>query len=378
MTRGPSFKAIESDDSTPKHERLRAYLLAELSAGRLRPGDALPTELELVASTGLSRNTVRQALAGLERGGLIFRVRGRGTFVHESARERLRVGLDLFGLVVPESRAGFYPSLQRGFRAAAAAVRNQVIVCDTGNDPLRQADGLLQLMDAPVAGVAIVPTTDPVTPPHQLRPLQSKNIPIVFCHRRVEGVRAPLVAFSAPEVGRLAGRSLAARGHRRVAFFARHRTGLAPVYEQGLREALREAGGDVPAGWVKDVPPGTPGDRHEEVVRANLEAVLAGPTRPTAIFCGFDSEAELLYLLLPRLGVRVPEDVSLVGFGGTWRDGAILQRLTSVVVDEERLGGTAADLLDEMRRGVRPIDDVTDIVLPLALSGGETLGPAAG
>lgn len=378
MTPAPSFPATESDDPTPKHERLRAYLLAEMTAGRLKPGDALPTEFELVASTGLSRNTVRQALAGLERGGLIFRVRGRGTFVHESAGERLRTGLDLFGLVIPESRAGYYPSLQRGFRAAANAVRSQVIVCDTGNDPLRQADGLLQLLDAPVAGVAIVPTTDPVTPPHQVRPLQGKNIPVVFCHRRVEGVRAPLVTFSAPEVGRLAGRALADRGHRRVAFFARHRTGLAPLYEQGLRATLREAGGDLPAEWVRAIPPGTPEGRHEDAVRENLEAVMAADQPPTAIFCGFDSEAELLYLLLPRLGLRVPEDVSVVGFGGTWREGALLRRLTSVVVDEEWLGKTAVDLLDEMRRGVRSIDDTTDIVLPLALSDGETLGPATG
>jgi GntR family transcriptional regulator, arabinose operon transcriptional repressor len=304
----------------------------------------------------------------LERGGLIYRVRGRGTFVHESARERLRAGLDLFGLVIPESRAGYYPSLQRGFRAAAGEIRNQVIVCDTGNDPLRQADGLLQLMDAPVAGVAIVPTTDPLTPPHQIRPLQAKNIPIVFCHRRVEGIPAPLVTFSALEVGRLAGQALASKGHRRVAFFARHRTGLAPLYEQGLRTALREAGGEVPAELVRDIPPGTPETGHEDAVRKNLKAVMTADRPPTAIFCAFDSEAELLYLLLPQLGFRVPQDVSLVGFGGTC--------LTSVVVDEERLGKTAVDLLDEMRRGVRPIDDTTDIVLPVTLSDGETLGPA--
>jgi DNA-binding LacI/PurR family transcriptional regulator len=371
------FPVAKSDDPTPKHERLRAYLLAEMTAGRLKPGDALPTELDLVESTGLSRNTVRQALAGLERGGLIDRVRGRGTFVHESAGERLRTGLQLLGLVIPESRAGYYPSLQRGFRAAASDVRSQVIVCDTGNDPLRQADGLLQLMDAPVAGVAIVPTTDPVTPPHQVRALQRKNIPIVFCHRRVEGVQAPLVTFPAQEVGRLAGRALADRGHRRVAFFTRRRTGLAPLYEQGLRAALREAGGDLPPECVRDIPSGTPANRHEDVMRENLEAVMAVRRPPTAIFCGFDSEAELLYLLLPRLGLQIPEDVSLIGFGGTWREGAILRRLTSVVVDEERLGKAAVDLLDEMRRGARPIDDTTDIVLPLALSDGETLGPAA-
>src|SRR4051812_27009288 len=164
----------------PKHERLRAYLLKELSSGRLNPGDALPTELALATSAEVSRNTVRHALAELERSGLIRRVRGSGTFVHESAMERLKAGLDIFALVIPDTRGGFYPSLQRGFHSASANCHNQVIICDTGNDLFRQADSLLQLIDTKVAGVAIVPTTVPPTPAHQLRPLHERGIPIVF------------------------------------------------------------------------------------------------------------------------------------------------------------------------------------------------------
>src|SRR6185312_5979012 len=92
---------------TPKHERLRTYLLGELGAGRLKPGDLLPTELALAKSAEVSRNTVRHALGELERNGLIRRVRGSGTFVHESAMERLKPGLDIFALVLPDTRRGF-------------------------------------------------------------------------------------------------------------------------------------------------------------------------------------------------------------------------------------------------------------------------------
>src|SRR5688572_27758518 len=105
--------SFQSDsEAIPKHERLRAYLFKELSEGRLKPGDALPTELALATSAEVSRNTVRHALAELERSGLIRRVRGSGTFVHESAMERVRSGLDIFALVIPDTRGGYYPSLQ--------------------------------------------------------------------------------------------------------------------------------------------------------------------------------------------------------------------------------------------------------------------------
>ena len=374
MIRIPTDPAFES---LPKHERLRAHLLNELQAGRLKPGDSLPTEHDLAQAIGMSRSTVRQAFSGLERGGLIVRVRGRGTFIHAEARSRLRGGLDIFALVIPETRTGYYPSLQRGFNEAAAACQNQVIVCDTDNDAMRQADSILQLMDKRVAGVAIVPTTLTPTPAHQLRPLQERGIPIVFCHRRIEGIRAPLVSFQAEEVGRLAGQSFAARGHRRVAFFGAHRSGLGPSYEQGLRQAMRQGGGDVPGEFARYGQSGKVTEEHEAFVRANLKEIMGHRDRPTGVMCGFDSEAELVYLLLGRMGLRVPEDVSVIGFGGTWREGAITRRLVSVTVDEEQLGRNAVKLLDEMRRRQRPIDDMTEALMPLGLSEGETLGPAS-
>jgi GntR family transcriptional regulator, arabinose operon transcriptional repressor len=368
----------QAGESLPKHERLRLQLLAQLQSGRLRPGDALPTENELAVGAKMSRNTVRQALAELERAGLIRRIRGRGTFFHEQALQRVKFGLDIFALVIPDTRGGYYPSLQRGFHAAAAALNNQVIVCDTDNDPLRQADALLQLLDKKVAGVALVPTTNPATPAHQLRPLHERGIPVVFCHRRVEGLQAPLVTFSALEVGRLAGRAMIERGHRRAAFFSPQRAGLSMHYEQGLRQALREGGGDLPQEFVCYDHTGKATLEHELFLQRHLVELLSHPQRPSALFCSFDSEAELAYLLLQRLGVRVPEEISLVGFGGTWREGALARRLTSVAVDEEELGRKAVGLLAEMRRRERPFKDMTELLLPLGLSQGETLGPAPG
>jgi GntR family transcriptional regulator of arabinose operon len=370
----------QDDEATlggiPKHERLRAYLLNELSRGRLKPGNALPTELELATSAEVSRNTVRHALAELERSGLIRRVRGSGTFVHESAMERLKSGLDIFALVIPDTRGGFYPSLQRGFHTASAARHNQVIICDTDNDPFRQADALLQLIDKKIAGVAIVPTTSPATPAHQIRPLHERGIPIVFCHRRVEGIPAPLVSFSALEAGKLAGRAMLEKGHVRAAFFAFQRAGLGTQYERGLREALSAGGGELPVEFVRydDSPKVTAA--HEQFLKENLEQVLRSEEPPTAIFCPFDSEAELIYLLLNQIGVKVPDQVSLISFGGTWREGALTRRLAAVTVDEEELGHNAARLLEEMRRHEKPLNDSTEIIMPLSWASGETLGPA--
>ena len=360
----------------PKHERLRRHLLAELAAGRLKPGDALPTEQRLTIDGRMSRNTVRQALAELERDGLIRREPGRGTFVHEAAMRRMRGGLDAFALVIPETRLGYYPSLQRGFHEASERLGNQVIVCDTGDDPHRQASALLQLLDKEVAGVAMVPTIVSETPRYQIRPLHLRGIPVVFCHRRVEGIKAPLVMFSANDVGRLAGEALVRRGHRRAAFFSLTRGGLAPGYLQGFRAALRDAGVALPERNVCCDDATTFSVEHTEFVRKNLRQLMKGAARPTAIFCTFDPEAEAVYFELAAMGIDVPGDVSVIGFGGRWREGPLSRRLVSVTVDEEELARKTVGLLDEMRRKDRPLDDTTEVVMPLQLSAGETLGDA--
>jgi len=83
----------------------------------------------------------------------------------------------------------------------------------------------------------------------------------------------------------------------------------------------------------------------------------------------------MVYLVLNQIGVKVPQEISLVSFGGTWREGALTRRLTAVTVDEEELGRHAAKLLDEMRRHEKPLNDSTEIIMPLSWASGETLGP---
>ena len=368
----------EAESPRPKYEVIRDHLRSELTNARLLPGQPLPSEMTLVRDFNVARNTVRQAISELERDGLVRRVQGKGTFVSErSATAADTAKMNVFALVLPQTQGGHYPALLHGFEGAAAKVHNQVIISNTGNDVSRQGNIILQLLEKEVAGVAMVPATTPPTPAYQLALLQRQNIPLVFCHRRVEGIRGPLLALPYHEVGRMAGEAMVARGHRRVALLHPRRERAGEVYLDSLRRTLRDAGGDVPEEFVffgKEMSPDP--KRLENAYREALERMFSRPDCPTAILSGFDTMAELIYLLLGQMGLRMPEDVSLIGFGGTERRSAILSRLTSVAMDGAELGRRAAELLQEIRDGLRPADDEEEIYMPLGLSKGQTLGPA--
>lgn len=290
--------------------------------------------------------------------------------------------LSAFALVVPEISRGLYWSLQQGFAAKANELHHQILVCNTKNDLYRQADEILQLVCKKVAGVALVSVTALPTPPAHVEILQNAGIPVVVLHRPIDGTNAPHIDLPLEQIGCLAGRAAIERGHRRIAFLAMMTEDESSRrHEKGLRRALDEAGADLDGALVVHgaVVPGATQDDIEAAVLPRLEQFMALPPdrRPTAIYATFDSLAEIVYLCLMRMGLRVPQDVSLIGFGDSYREGPITKRIASVVVDEAHAGAMAVDLFLEMRRGSRMLQDAEQFMMPPSFAEGETLGRIA-
>lgn len=104
---------LERGGTVPAHVQIERWLLEAISSGEMAPGDRLPGERVLAARLGVSRMTLRQALATLERDGVLIRVPGRagGAFVAEP-----RVDCDLTGL------AGFTEQMRRAHLRAEARI----------------------------------------------------------------------------------------------------------------------------------------------------------------------------------------------------------------------------------------------------------------
>jgi DNA-binding LacI/PurR family transcriptional regulator len=361
----------------PKFEQLKLRLLEQVGEGRLSSQQRLPPEPVLARTFQVARGTIRRALRDLEADGIIRRTPGRGTFInpidHGSTQ---RLPSSIFAILLPEVRRSIYPSLVKGLEHGARENQHQLLVCNTDWDIGRQADFILQLIDKGIAGVAMVPTTLPPTPAHQIRLLQSNGIPVVCCHRAVEGAATPLVTWDGMEIGRLAGQAFIERGHRSIAYFGAYRYPLVASYEVGLRQALQAEGLDLPLHHVH-YGDNAPDHESDDAKRIVLTGMFLSANHPTAVLCSDDTEAETIYLLLSEMGFKIPGDVSIIGFGTHWRSGSIRKRLASVLVDEHALGEHAARLLYEMSRGMRPLTVSEHFHMPLTLLAGQTLSTAS-
>lgn len=322
---------------------------------------------------GVAMGTLRQALQELEAEGRIRRVRGHGTFVTTPDEHRSLVRSNLLSLIAQQVRGGLYPSLIQGFEAAAGT-DYQILVGSSGNDLTRQEDLLRQAVEHHVAGVAMVPTNFVPTPPEQLRFLEEHHIPLVFCHRQVEGVTAPLVTWSGRAAGQMVAQTLLEHRHRCMATVVAFRDPQVNAAVGGIQETIAAAGLEPSAYRVRYYGERLPGEYAREAIREVLSDLLAGPDRPTAIHCLNLPDAEQVFLLAGEMGLAVPADLSLIYFGDSHRSGGLAQRLSCVAVDAELIGRQAGELLQTMISG-RLRDPNLRIEVPLALLPGETVGP---
>ncbi len=371
------IELVEPNNKEPKWKTVRKFVLSQLISGKYGPGDLIPTETSLAKEAGIARNTVRQALINLEKEGYLSRIQGKGTFVAErktaASGEPKGAVLEPYALVVPEFSRSLYPRMLKGFEAGASLTHHQVISCNTDINIHKQADIIMQLIDRNVSGVAIVTPPRPTTPKHQISLLQRNNIPVVLCHRNVEGVSAPVLTWDRKQVGSNAAKSFIENGHKKIGYIGLLRYSITEDHVAGMKEQAQKYGIEIEQENIF-FGPAQSLMANNEALETMVDKLLSRTHRPTGIFCSDDGVAEFVYWIAMKNGIDVPSELSILGFGDNERDSMVRERLTSITINEYELGKKATRLLNEMAKGVRPITDNEVFMQDLNVSQGHTLG----
>ena len=180
-------------------------------------------------------------------------------------------------------------------------------------------------------------------------------------------VATPTVACDDVEGARAATEHLLDLGHTRIAH-VRGRGDLqsAHLREEGYREALRDAGIPFDPELVRDG-----GYRAAWSIDA-AHALLTMPDRPTAVFAANDLSAFGVMEVARELGLRIPQDLSVVGFDDIPEAASTDPRLTTVAQPLQAMGAQAVDLLLAQLRG-RPVPDHVQLASHLVVR--ETTAP---
>jgi LacI family transcriptional regulator len=299
--------------------------------------------------------------------GTVSNVLNRPDLVSERTRRKVQGAIDALGFVRNESarqlRGGtsrtiayvvfdvsnpFFTDVAKGAQAAADTAGLALYLCDSGEDPSRQAAYLDLLEQQRVEGVLITPI-DPGDP--RIGALSARGTPVVTVARGA-GTGDCSVVSDDVVGGDLAATHLLDIGHRHLAFAGRSQD-LGRVADRlvGVQRAVARAGAELTvletAAFTIDL-----GRRAAERL-VGLPAVR----RPTAVICANDLVALGLLQQALALGLRVPDDVAIVGYDDIAFAAAATVPLTTVAQPRHLLGRTAVELLSATARGTVTPDE---------------------
>jgi DNA-binding LacI/PurR family transcriptional regulator len=263
-------------------------------------------------------------------------------FVRNDSARQLRAGRSrTVAIVVLDVSNPFFTDVVRGAEEVIEAAGGMVVVCNSGGIGSRELRHLDILEEQRVQGILVTPVADGRQP--RLDRLAGRGIPVVLVDRGSPSSTQCSVAVDDVRGGRVAAAHLLDTGHRRLAFVGGPMS-LRQVADRraGLEAEVADRGAGAPR--VVETP-----ELSMSAGRAAADelAAMSATRRPTAIFCANDLVALGALQGLTARGLRVPDDVALLGYDDIEFAAGAAVPLSSVRQPREQLGRTAAQLLLE-------------------------------
>ncbi len=358
---------IDKFDPIPRHTQVQRVLHEMVRSGKLQPGDKIPAELHIADALGVSKMTVNKALLALTASGLFIREVGRGTFVAPDAVEavesadRPRSAAKAPRITLPRKPrlvlsfvegardvldSDYYSRLYQGI-AAALPVSLGTDGVNLVLSPLAAKDYLAEEIREPSEGrILIAPRAESIP---SIEALWQKGASLL-----VLGASWPTMGVPSIDSDNIGGateamRHLIERGHQRIAFlFAEPNTTNIQDRLAGYRCALSAARLPQPVEYEISA---SAAWRVGDAAKAHLTGLLTQPSPVTAILAAGHYLALEAMNTVREAGLRIPEDVSVIGFDDPLSAQLVYPALTTVRQPLYEMGFRAGERVLNLMRG---------------------------
>jgi LacI family transcriptional regulator len=271
-------------------------------------------------------------------------IRELGYYPNTQARALVSGKTRMFGLIISDIVNPFFPELVKSFEFAAIHNGYEVIVANTDYNSERMAVCVRRMVERKVDGVAIMTSE---IDRRLLAELSNRQLPIVFLDI---GKSKPLISDISVDYNKgisEAVQHIVALGHRDIGFIS------GPLTLKSARIRRSAFLKRMAASGIKD--------NRRTVVEGNhkidggeiaMTRLLSSPRPPTAVLTSNDLTAIGALRAIQRTGLRVPEDVSLVGFDDIELSQFTNPPLTTIRLSRDELGRKAFDALFRMVQGL--------------------------
>ncbi|MFC0469061.1 LacI family DNA-binding transcriptional regulator [Halalkalibacter kiskunsagensis] len=212
------------------------------------------------------------------------------------------------GVLIPDIANPFIAEVARALENEARETGYTIILCSTDYQLEREHDYLELLLKKQVDGIIIA------TEPKDIEvyeKLNKRKIPHLFFSVEPPSFLSNVVTVDDVRGGYLVGQYLLAKGHLDVALIAEPNRSSGRLRVEGFMQSLKEAGVTFNEKWLIH------SKSKVDEARIAAQEVLNLKKRPTALFAGTDLIATIFVNEARKTGVRIPEDISVIGFDNT-------------------------------------------------------------
>ncbi len=318
------------------------------------------TLASVAEEAGVSLSTISKVLNGRPDVSAATRGRVEDMLAHHGylRRKSAHAGTGLIELVFHELESAWSMEIIRGVEDVATENGMSVVLTESGSRHAPAPDWIEGVLRRRPIGVVLVFSDLPTEYRESLR---SRAIPFVIIDPAGDpSPDVPSVGSANWSGGLMATRHLIELGHTRIAAITGPEDMMCSHARiDGFRSAMNSAGLPIVSDWIRF------GDFHTTGGQQHGRELLEGPDRPTAIFAGSDLQALGVLEAVRGLGLRVPDDLSLVGYDDIPLAKWVSPTLTTIRQPLKRMAEEASRLVIRMSKA--PLENVPRMDLATSL-----------
>ena len=336
----------------PRYMVVVDWVKEELGKGNLNPGDRLSSEHELSDKFSLSRQTIRHAISVLEKEGYVSRIQGSGTYISNNNITD-KVNRKNIAIITTYVDAYIFPQTIQRIERVLSDAGYTVQISFTNNRISREKSILEAIVEKDdIAGVIAEPTKSSLPNPNlkYYKQLMKKHVPVLFMNSFYELLDAPHVSMNDKLAGKLATKYVIEKGHKRIGGVFKLDDGQGARRYSGFLEAMNEAdlkitGNDLLWFDTVDI-------ENEENIRDLANRIRRRLSTRTALVMYNDEAAYKIINEFNKMGIRIPEDISIVGIDDTPLNVNGSVQISSVTYPTQEIADkTARNMLELIKDG---------------------------
>lgn len=331
-----------------KYERIKIDISEKILSGTYQVSDKLPTESELMEMYEVSRFTVRRAIDELEKDNYVYRIQGAGIFVDDwKSKPKKQIENKTIGLISTHIADYIFPNIISGIDNYISTYGYSILIADTQNNPEKERKSLTNLSANQLSGFIIEPTKSARNNlnKNMYDNMKAMGIPMISINATYDDLDIPYLVMDDVKTGEMATNYLISKGHQQIV----------GIFKVDDKQGIDRMNGFIKA--YQDHPEiSNMGDmmmyQTEEKINNIFKKLHTMLTRskyaPTAIVCYNDQLAIQIMNFAKEIGLKIPEDVSIIGVDDYPFSNYTNPRLTTIRHPQEKMGFDAGKMIIDM------------------------------